>query len=90
MRSAIVIDRRVNGQAVLPAQIVVVQAVAGRDVDKTRAGVARDKIGREQFSRAIAKWVLVLSRCQLFNREGRFRVTSPAAFLRHGGQQAAK
>ena len=38
---SVVIHRRINRQAVRAAQIVVVLAVSGRDVNESRAGVAR-------------------------------------------------
>ena len=45
MREAtVVVHRRVNRQADFPAQTVVFQPVAGRDVNESRAGVAGDKI----------------------------------------------
>ena len=43
---AVVIHRRINRQAVLRAEIVVFQAVAGRDVNEAGAGVAGDEIRR--------------------------------------------
>ena len=89
-KRAVVIHGRINRQAVLASQIVVVQTVAGGDVNKTRAGVAGDELGGEQFASAIAKGVLVFHRRQLPGRQRRFRVILPAAFLRHGRQQSAK
>ena len=48
----VIIHRRINRQTDLQAEIVVVQAVAGRDVDEAGAGVAGDKFGGEGFAGA--------------------------------------
>ena len=46
---AVVIHRRINRQTIGATEIVVVLTMAGRDMDKTRAGVAGDKIGGEKL-----------------------------------------
>ena len=48
---AVVVHRRINRQADCEAEIVVFQAVAGRDVDEAGAGVAGDKIGGDKLCR---------------------------------------
>ena len=86
----VVIDRRVNGQAFLPPEIVVVQSMTGGDVNKPAAGVTRDKFRGKQLSCAMAEWMLILPFGQVFRIDGLFGVIGPPAFLRHNREQPAK
>src|SRR5665213_2653727 len=58
-KTAVIIHRRVNWQAVLAAKIVVVLAVAGGAMDETRAGVGGNEVGRKRFAKTITKRVLI-------------------------------
>ncbi len=58
--TAIVIDRRINWQVVLSSEEIILEPVAGRDVDKTCAGhVFNEGITGKQFAGASTERVLV-------------------------------
>ncbi len=57
--AAAVVDGGEDGEAVLLAELVVVVAVAGGDVDESGAGVGGDEVGGEDFAGAVEEGVVV-------------------------------
>ena len=65
-QSPLIVHRRVNRQLVVEAEMVVVQAVSGRDVNKPSARHIIDKaIARVELSGARAKRVLIFELAQM-------------------------
>ena len=83
--AAVVVDGRVDGQAVRTAEVVVIGTVAGRDVDEASASVRRDEVGGEEPAGARAERMLVGERGEFVGRDGALNlVAAPAALLRDG------
>ena len=81
-QATIVIDRRIDGQALLTPQIIVVEAVAGSDMDEAGAGVARNKIGGKCFASAITKRMPVFKQSQIaLVQIAYYLIIGPSKFL---------
>ena len=84
-----VIDRRINGQAVLAAEPVILQSVPGRDVHKPRAGaILYKRIAGQHWAGLVDERMHVTQLAQF--RAGNFLERLdilPAARLGHLGQQ---
>ena len=86
--TAVVIDGRVDGQADLAAELIVLHAVAGGDVNEARARAVLDKARGEKASRARAEGMLVNQRRELLGAGGADDlVTAPAALFGNRLQQ---
>ena len=84
-----VVHGRVDGQALAAAEVVVVRAVAGRDVDEAGAGVGGDEVGGEEPAGAPAERMLVGERGEFVSGDGALDLIAarPAALLRDGFEQ---
>ena len=80
--TAVVIDGRVDGQPDLAAELIVLHAVAGRDVNEARARAVLDEARGKEASRARTEGMFVNQRRQ-FVGAGRADdlVTAPAALF---------
>ena len=87
--SAIVVHRRVDRQALLRAEQIVVQAVARSDMHETAArGIINKRVARIQPPRSLAEWMLILEFCKVpAIKTADDLVFLPAALLSHRRQQ---
>src|SRR5258705_4495813 len=84
-KRAVVVYRRVNGQPLLPAEVIVFEAMAGSDMDEACPGcVLHEGIAGMKSPGAIAKRVLKFNLAELlaFETAHDFKAV-PSAFLRN-------
>ena len=85
----VIVHRRIDGQAVLAAEVVVVQPVARGDVDEAGAGgIVHEAVAGEELPGAVAEGMLVFDLAQVPAVEAADDlIILPAALLGHRRQQ---